>query len=161
MRPCLRKELNKTFGNFWFYRNQPEVMELLLQTKAKINTLNRGRCSALHVAVNKQHIECVKVLLKHKCNINIQVDAYLIIIITKKHSLLKFHCKKLKVINEVRCCTWLYMLLKSINERFFAKRLCFSWLRILMETQPCMTLLERTVMTSLTYSSMYQELTFL
>ena len=28
----------------------------------------------LHVAVNKQHLDCVKVLLQHKANVNIQVS---------------------------------------------------------------------------------------
>lgn len=48
-------------------------MELLLQKKANINALNNGECSTLHVAVNKQHLDCVRVLLKHRANVNIQV----------------------------------------------------------------------------------------
>lgn len=57
------------------YRNQPEITELLLQKGAGIDALNKGGCSTLHVAVNKQHLKCVKVLLKHKCNVNIQVSS--------------------------------------------------------------------------------------
>lgn len=58
----------------FFIRNQPEVMELLLKKGAQINALNNGGCSTLHVAVNKQHAECVRILLKNKCNVNIQVN---------------------------------------------------------------------------------------
>lgn len=53
--------------------NQPEIMELLLRKGASINVVNEGRCSALHVAVNKQHAACVKVLLKYSCDVNVQV----------------------------------------------------------------------------------------
>lgn len=49
-------------------------MELLLKKGAQINALNNGGCSTLHVAVNKQHAECVRILLKNKCNVNIQVN---------------------------------------------------------------------------------------
>ena len=41
---------------------------------AVIDALNNGECSTLHVAVNKQHLDCVKVLLQHKANVNIQVS---------------------------------------------------------------------------------------
>lgn len=53
-------------------------MELLLQKKADINALNNGECSTLHVAVNKQHLECVKVLLTYRASVNIQVSTLLI-----------------------------------------------------------------------------------
>lgn len=55
--------------------NQPEIMELLLSRGAAINAVNNGRCSALHVAVNKQHAQCVRVLLRHHCDVNLQ-DSY-------------------------------------------------------------------------------------
>ena len=48
-------------------------MELLLKKGAAIDALNNGECSTLHVAVNKQHLDCVRVLLQHKANVNIQV----------------------------------------------------------------------------------------
>jgi E3 ubiquitin-protein ligase mind-bomb len=48
-------------------------MELLLQKGANINALNNGECSTLHVAVNKQHQDCVRVLLKRRADVNIQV----------------------------------------------------------------------------------------
>lgn len=59
---------------FWF-SNQPKIMELLLAQGAAINAVNNGRCSALHVAVNKQHVQCVRVLLHYHCDVNLQ-DSY-------------------------------------------------------------------------------------
>jgi len=50
-------------------------MELLLDNGANINAVNNGGCSTLHVAVNKQHLDCVKVLLDRGCDVNIQ-DTY-------------------------------------------------------------------------------------
>ena len=55
------------------FRNQPEIMDLLLKAGADRNAINKGSCTALHVAVNKQHVHCVRVLLRWKCNVNIQV----------------------------------------------------------------------------------------
>lgn len=49
-------------------------MELLLRKGASINVVNKARCSALHVAVNKQHAACVKVLIKYNCDVNVQVS---------------------------------------------------------------------------------------
>ena len=50
-------------------------MELLLRKGANIDAVNKGHCSALHVAVSKQHPSCVKLLLKYDCNVNVQ-DSY-------------------------------------------------------------------------------------
>lgn len=61
---------------FYIFSNQPVVMDLLLKKGADIDTVNKARCSPLHVAVNKQHLDCVKVLLKHHCNVNIQVSIF-------------------------------------------------------------------------------------
>ena len=62
-----------SFNDCTIDRNQPEITELLLQKGALVNALNKGGCSTLHVAVNKQHVKCVQVLLKHKADVNIQV----------------------------------------------------------------------------------------
>ncbi|XP_022698616.1 E3 ubiquitin-protein ligase MIB2-like isoform X1 [Varroa jacobsoni] len=72
------------------FGNQPAVIERLLAAGANINAQNNTKCTPLHVAVNKQFLECVRVLLSYTSalgqhhhgslreralNINIQ-DAY-------------------------------------------------------------------------------------
>lgn len=60
----------------WLCRcsDQEEVMSVLLQSGAQVNMINSSQCSALHIAVNKQHSRCVHVLLRHGCNVNVQVS---------------------------------------------------------------------------------------
>lgn len=48
-------------------------MELLIKKGAVIDSTNRGRCTPLHVAVNKQFPACVQMLLKYGCDVNVQV----------------------------------------------------------------------------------------
>ena len=50
------------------------MTEHLLEHDTNINKVNKAGCTALHVAVNKQHIHCTTILLKHKCDVNIQVN---------------------------------------------------------------------------------------
>lgn len=63
------------------FGNQPKVIETLLASGANINAQNRTKCTPLHVAVNKQYLDCVKILLRpqshavHALDINIQ-DSY-------------------------------------------------------------------------------------
>lgn len=57
------------------FRNQPEVMETLINKNAVVDCTNRGRCTPLHVAVNKRFPSCVRMLLKYNCDVNIQVIA--------------------------------------------------------------------------------------
>lgn len=75
----MNKKLNikKCFFKIFhqFHRDQPEIMELLLARGAPINAVNNGKCSALHVAVNKQQAQCVHTLLRHGCDVNLQ-DSY-------------------------------------------------------------------------------------
>ena len=71
-------------------------MELLLRKKAEINSLNNGGCSSLHVAVNKQHFECAKILLRYKCNVNIQVSRH--------DALRQNEMKSLKIVPYVIIC---------------------------------------------------------
>jgi ankyrin repeat protein len=52
-------------------------MELLIKKGAVIDSTNRGRCTPLHVAVNKQFPSCVQMLLKYGCDVNVQVRIYL------------------------------------------------------------------------------------
>ncbi len=49
-------------------------MELLIKKGAIIDSTNRGRCTPLHVAVNKQFPACVQILLKYGCDVNVQVN---------------------------------------------------------------------------------------
>jgi len=55
------------------YSDQADVMSVLLQSGAHVNAVNSSLCSALHIAVNKQHVRCVQVLLRHGCDVNVQV----------------------------------------------------------------------------------------
>lgn len=51
-------------------------MELLIKKGAVIDSKNRGRCTPLHVAVNKQFPSCVQMLLKYGCDVNVQVRTF-------------------------------------------------------------------------------------
>jgi len=55
------------------FSDQPDVMLILLQAGADVNALNMSQCSALHIAINKQHVHCVRVLLQYNCDVNVQV----------------------------------------------------------------------------------------
>jgi len=57
----------------WCFSDQAEVMGLLLQSGAQVNAVNSSQCSALHIAVNKQHLRCIQVLLHYGCDVNVQV----------------------------------------------------------------------------------------
>ncbi|EFX67755.1 hypothetical protein DAPPUDRAFT_261080 [Daphnia pulex] len=50
-------------------------MEIADDDGAVIDSTNRGRCTPLHVAVNKQFPSCVQMLLKYGCDVNVQ-DSY-------------------------------------------------------------------------------------
>lgn len=58
---------------FLHLRNQPAVIDMLLTHGMNVNIVNKSQCSALHIAVNKQFRQCVKVLLCHQCDPNLQV----------------------------------------------------------------------------------------
>ena len=75
-------------------RDQPEIAELLLEKGAQVDAVNKGGCSSLHVAVNKQHLNCVKVLVKHRAHVNIQV---LIVVRTanQMYAILQFYMNNL------------------------------------------------------------------
>jgi len=58
---------------FWC-RNKPVVMELLLKkSTSAMNVVNKAGRTSLHVAVCKQHVDCVRVLLNYHCDVNVQV----------------------------------------------------------------------------------------
>ena len=50
-------------------------MELLIKNSSNINVQNKNGCTPFHVAVNKLHVNCVRILLKYDCNVNSQ-DSY-------------------------------------------------------------------------------------
>ena len=60
--------------------NEPEVLELLLKKSTSgMNVVNKARHTSLHVAVCKQFADCVRVLLKYRCDVNVQVTGHLYI----------------------------------------------------------------------------------
>ena len=57
--------------------NKPEVMELLLKKSTSgMNAVNKTGRTSLHVAVCKQNADCVRLLLKYRCDVNVQVIPY-------------------------------------------------------------------------------------
>jgi len=55
-------------------------MELLLKKSTSgMNVVNKAGRTCLHVAVCKQHVRCVRVLLKYHCDVNVQVICHLCI----------------------------------------------------------------------------------
>lgn len=60
------------------FGNEPSVIELLassqtsLTNKLELNSRNKKRQTALHIAVNKGHVDVVKVLLKLGAHTNLQ-----------------------------------------------------------------------------------------
>ena len=85
----IRKNDSEIF--MFIYSNQPEVMELLIKKGAIIDSTNRGRCTPLHVAVNKQFPVCVQVLLKYGCDVNVQVSRSKYIMFCIWHCKVKFN----------------------------------------------------------------------
>jgi len=61
------------------YSNKPGVMELLVKgCTSGMNLVNKAGRTSLHVAVCKQHVDCVRVLLKFHCDVNVQVPIILL-----------------------------------------------------------------------------------
>jgi ankyrin repeat protein len=80
---CFFFQLKGRFLNFSHLNivnsNQPHVLEhLLMKARLNPNLVNANGVTALHVAVNKQYLKCVQVLVKYDCNPNIQVEAFCI-----------------------------------------------------------------------------------
>ncbi|KAG1675099.1 E3 ubiquitin-protein ligase MIB2 [Nymphon striatum] len=72
VKELITKYPDKVFINIL---NQPEVLEILLQRGANVNVFNNGLSSPLHISVNKNYVNCVDVLIRFKCDLNIQ-DSY-------------------------------------------------------------------------------------
>ncbi|KAH6934284.1 hypothetical protein HPB50_022864 [Hyalomma asiaticum] len=47
------------------YGNKPEMLELLINSGADVNIRNKRKYTPIHVAVNKQHVRCVRVLTNY------------------------------------------------------------------------------------------------
>ncbi|XP_073976711.1 E3 ubiquitin-protein ligase mind bomb 2 isoform X2 [Rhodnius prolixus] len=71
----LRDDEDDTALHYAAFGNQPAVMEYLLESGADVNSINANHCTPLHVSVSKKHIGCVRVVLKHFPDLNLQ-DSY-------------------------------------------------------------------------------------
>ena len=56
-----------------FFSNRAPAAAALLEKGADCNRENKNKCVPLHVAVNKGHLDVVKILLREMCNVNLQV----------------------------------------------------------------------------------------
>jgi len=57
--------------------NEPVVMELMLKKSTSgMNVVNKTGRTSLHVSVGKQHADCVRMLLKYHCDVNVQVKTW-------------------------------------------------------------------------------------
>jgi E3 ubiquitin-protein ligase mind-bomb len=55
------------------FGDEPAVVTLLAQAHADLNARNRRRQTALHIAVNKDHVGVVRTLLELQCHPSLQV----------------------------------------------------------------------------------------
>lgn len=55
-----------------FRKDKPRVLEILLANGPWFDLVNFKMTSVLHLAVQREHINCVKTLVEHGCNVNIQ-----------------------------------------------------------------------------------------
>ena len=88
------------------HRNQPEVTQYLLSKGAKKNAVNQGHCSCLHVAVNKSYTECVRILLRHKCDVNLQVSFHFERFLTFERFFKNHWTEGQKIIKSTGCMHW-------------------------------------------------------
>ena len=61
------------FKVVFIFRNRPEILEMLLQHGANVNLKNDEKSTALHLAVAKQQVKSVALLLKYKADVRQQV----------------------------------------------------------------------------------------
>lgn len=71
----LKDDEGDTALHYAAFGNQPDIIEQLLKKGALIDSINKTKCSALHISVNKGYHNCARVLIKHNCNVNLQ-DSY-------------------------------------------------------------------------------------
>ena len=56
-------------------RNHSATLVILLEkTKVAMNSVNKRKRTALHIAVDKELPDCVDVLLQNNCDVNMQVN---------------------------------------------------------------------------------------
>lgn len=48
-------------------------MEILIERGTQLDSQNNDGNAALHVAASNQYTECIRVLIHHGCDVNIQV----------------------------------------------------------------------------------------
>lgn len=56
------------------FGDEPAVVQLLAQAGADLNARNKRRQTALHIAVNKDHVGVVRTLLELSCHPSLQVS---------------------------------------------------------------------------------------
>lgn len=65
---------NPEFLNlFKIYRNEPDIIELLVEKGAQLDSQNNGGMTAVHSAVCCQYTDCLLLLIKLGCDVNLEV----------------------------------------------------------------------------------------
>ena len=59
-------------------RYHPKVLQVLIEKGAQIDSQTNFGSTALHVAVNNQDTDCVRLLIQRGCNINLQVPLHIL-----------------------------------------------------------------------------------
>jgi E3 ubiquitin-protein ligase mind-bomb len=72
-KPEITDDEGDTAYHYAAYGKQAAMMELLLKkSTAAMNAVNSNSRTSLHIAVCKEHVECVRVLLAYRCDVNTQ-----------------------------------------------------------------------------------------
>ena len=61
------------YKSFFSFRSDPMILELLIAKGAQLDSRDHIGRTALHFAVNLEGSECLRLLIHHGCDINIQV----------------------------------------------------------------------------------------
>jgi len=86
----------------YYFRCNPEIIDMLIEKGIQLDSQNLSGWTALHYAVFQQQPECMRKLIHHGCDVNIQVR-------TTTSSVLKMYLKFLSNhemnLNWTRHCT--------------------------------------------------------